>query len=184
VRVSGFDQDDLLGARPAFQLLLAGDGFVYVLEGGPGDKAFYVVTGGEAFEFMEFVLKDSVVKIAGEADVQSAGQAADDVYAVASALAGTDVKVGMLRLRAALRFAPGHTTLSMTGSEGESWDIRQKQSAAIPEWNYSYRCLVMLSAGGTGEDRHGGVEASLLPEYSLGHFLSVDTSPSQNKQSG
>ncbi len=46
-----------------FNLLFAGDGEMYVVEGRPVEEALYVVFAGEAFQFVEFVLEDALWRL-------------------------------------------------------------------------------------------------------------------------
>jgi hypothetical protein len=82
------DECDFLGAGPAFELLLAGQGFVHFVVRFPIEQADDLVAVCESFEVVELVLEDAAVKIAGDADVESAGEAAHDVGAIVLAVAG------------------------------------------------------------------------------------------------
>ena len=69
-----------------FNCFSPSDGFVYVVERRPVQKAFYIVAVSEAFFLMELMFKDSFVQIAGETDVQGSRKAAHNVHAIASPL--------------------------------------------------------------------------------------------------
>src|SRR5579863_3186442 len=100
VRVDGRDQRNFLFPAPAFELLFAPDGFVYVVVGLPIEQAVDIVLAGEARERVLFVLEDPRFKTAGDADVQSSREAAQDVNAVAAAFSiSSHERVGILRLR-------------------------------------------------------------------------------------
>jgi hypothetical protein len=74
MRVSRFDERDFLFSTPAFELLLAGDGFVYIVIGSPIEKALNPVFISESLSQMEFVFEDSLVQVSTEAHMQSAGR--------------------------------------------------------------------------------------------------------------
>ncbi len=87
MRIAAFEPGDLFCARPSFQLLLTGQGFMYVLVGFEVEQADYIVAIGEAFMMMEFMLENALVQVTTYADVQRARQASHDVGTVVAAVA-------------------------------------------------------------------------------------------------
>ena len=91
MRIAAFEQRDFLGARPSFQLRLAGKRLVHVLVRFPVEQTDHVVARGESIDVMEFVLEDTPVEIATDSDVQSTRQASHDVNAVVASIAHVDM---------------------------------------------------------------------------------------------
>jgi len=67
--VQSSDQGDFLFPPPALQLFLSRYGFVNVVVRFPVDQAVDVVTIGETFDTVEFVLEDALVEVAGHSDI-------------------------------------------------------------------------------------------------------------------
>ena len=71
MRVLEFDQRDLLRSAPAFELLLAIDGFLNIVKGFAVEETLDIVFVGEAWNAMEFVLEDALGKVTRHAYVES-----------------------------------------------------------------------------------------------------------------
>src|SRR5215469_12342731 len=78
-RILALDQCNLLFSAPAFELLFAGDGIANVVETFPIHEPGAMVGAGEAVECPALVLTDAAVDVVGDADVERAGAAGEDV---------------------------------------------------------------------------------------------------------
>jgi len=87
LRVFGFDQIDLPLTMPVFQLFLARDRAVHVVEHFKADKAIYRIFFRKAFGHTRAVLVQALDQIRGYADVERAVR-----------LAGEYVDAGLFRL--------------------------------------------------------------------------------------
>jgi hypothetical protein len=72
--VEGANQGEFFLSGPAFELLFAGNGSIYVVGLFEVDEAVEVITSGEAFDQFLFVLRDTASEIAGYADVEHTGR--------------------------------------------------------------------------------------------------------------
>ena len=72
MRIPPHDQRDLLRPRPPFELLLAAECLVHIVIRFPIEQAGHVIPVRESLKVMEFVLKDSAVKVAAYTYVQGA----------------------------------------------------------------------------------------------------------------
>jgi len=70
VRVERLDQHNLLGSPSAFELLLAVDRSRCLIERFPVQQPLDVVSVRESVDAVELVLKDTLVQVAGHADVE------------------------------------------------------------------------------------------------------------------
>jgi hypothetical protein len=71
-RIEALNQPNLFRAAPAFQLLLAGDGLMYVIERLEVNQPMTAILLAEAFENMVLVLPDASIDVAAYADVEYA----------------------------------------------------------------------------------------------------------------
>ena len=83
-RVGFFDEGDLFGARPAFELLFSGDGCGGRVIDFVPDEARAAVLGSEAIVGAGFVFAVAADHAVGHADVEDAGSAGHDVDEVAA----------------------------------------------------------------------------------------------------
>lgn len=97
MRVLEFNQRDLLGSAPAFELLLSADCLLHIVERFPVQQTLDIVFVSEACDAMELVLENALGEITGHAYVESSCKAAHDVRAVGFSVAVHGV--GALRLR-------------------------------------------------------------------------------------
>jgi hypothetical protein len=71
VGIERLDQRNLLRPPPALELLFAIDRLLNIVEGLPVQQTLDLILVREAFDTVEFVLKDALVQVACHADIES-----------------------------------------------------------------------------------------------------------------
>jgi hypothetical protein len=78
-RIYRFDQRNLLGAQPAFEFLFSVDRGAHLYKSFESDQAVAVIASRESATKFQFVFEDAAAQVTGDAYVESAASACDDV---------------------------------------------------------------------------------------------------------